>query len=202
MGIVNIKKSYMEYRLEGIGPMVVVLKGGHCSRDTNLSHEKLKDCGFSVLIPSRPGYDRTSSEIGRTAEESADAIAALLDILLIDKIILIAISAAGPTALAFCLKYPNCVKKLIMECAMAKGWDEKYKKTATKVLFGPAEKVTWWITFRLLFSQSVLAFLQRCINNPPKQQMTKYHYALPNSSISQVYIYHYTEKNLVYSVGS
>lgn len=135
-------------------------------------------------------------------QESADALAALLKIHLIDKIFIIAISAAGSTALAFFLKYPNRVKKLIMECAMAKEWDEKYKKTATKVLFGSTEKVTWWITFRLLFSQSILAFLQRCIDNLLKLQMTKYHYALPNSSISQVYIYHYTEKNLVYSVGS
>jgi len=107
MGIVKIKNGYMEYRLEGTGPMVVVLNGGHCSRDTKLSHEKLIDYGFSILIPSRPGYDRTSSEVGRTAEESADALATLLDIHQIDKIFLIAISAAGPTALAFAFKYPH-----------------------------------------------------------------------------------------------
>lgn len=48
-------------------------------------------------------------------QESADALAALLKILLIDKIFIIAISAAGSTALAFFLKYPNCVKKLILD---------------------------------------------------------------------------------------
>lgn len=144
IGIVNLKNGCMEYRLEGTGPMVVVLNGGHCSRDTKLSHERLKDYGFSVLIPSRPGYDLTSAEVGRSAEESADALAALLDILQIDKIFLIAISAAGPTALAFAFKYPERVKKLIMECALAKEWDEKDKKPA-KILFGSAEKVTWWM---------------------------------------------------------
>jgi pimeloyl-ACP methyl ester carboxylesterase len=36
-----------------------------------------------------------------------------------------------------------------MECALATEWDEKYKKPA-KLLFGSVEKVTWWITKRIL----------------------------------------------------
>jgi hypothetical protein len=31
---------------------VMVLNGGHCSRDTRLSHEKLVGAGFAVLTPS------------------------------------------------------------------------------------------------------------------------------------------------------
>src|SRR5262245_26637569 len=94
-------KGPIEYRFAGNGPIIVVLYGGHCSRDTRLSHERLAAVGYSVLIPSRPGYDRTPSTVGRTAEESADAIAALLDSLHIVTVCMIGISAAGPTALAF-----------------------------------------------------------------------------------------------------
>ena len=92
--------------------LLVVLNGGHCSRDTRLSHEKLTEHGFSVLTPSRPGYDSTPSEVGQSAQESADALAALLDALQISTVDVIGISAAGPTALAFAQQHPSRTKKL------------------------------------------------------------------------------------------
>jgi hypothetical protein len=49
--VANTSKGPIEYRLEGTGPAVIVLNGGHCSRDTRLSHERLAGCGFSVLTP-------------------------------------------------------------------------------------------------------------------------------------------------------
>jgi len=58
-------KGPTEYRLEGSGPTILVLNGGHCSRNTRLSHERLVQHGCSVLTPSRPGYD-THEEDYRT----------------------------------------------------------------------------------------------------------------------------------------
>ena len=46
--IAQTAKGPIEFRLEGSGPTVVILHGGHCSRDTRLSHEKLAEHGFSV----------------------------------------------------------------------------------------------------------------------------------------------------------
>jgi hypothetical protein len=60
---------------------VVVLNGGHCSRESRLSHERLTQCRFSVLTPSRPGYDGTPAGVGKTAQEAADALSALLETL-------------------------------------------------------------------------------------------------------------------------
>jgi len=134
----------IEYRLAGNGPVVLVLYGGHCSRDTRLSHERLAAVGYSVLIPSRPGYDQTPSNVGRTAEEAADAIAALLDLLHIATVYMIGISAAGPTALAFALRHPARTRKLILESAVATEWDEQTKKLS-RIGFGRAEKLTWKI---------------------------------------------------------
>ena len=57
--VANTRKGSIEYRLD----------------------ERLAGEGFSVLTPSRPGYDDTPSSVGRTAEEAADALAALLDAL-------------------------------------------------------------------------------------------------------------------------
>lgn len=41
--IARTSKGPFEYRLEGSGPTIMVLNGGHCSRDTRLSHEKLAE---------------------------------------------------------------------------------------------------------------------------------------------------------------
>jgi pimeloyl-ACP methyl ester carboxylesterase len=140
--IAKTTKGSMEYRFEGSGPTIVVLNGGHCSRETRLSHEKLIEYGFSVLTPSRPGYDSTPSEVGKSAQAAADALAALLDTLQVSTVDLIGISAAGPTALAFAQQYPGRTRKLILESAVATDWDEQTKRRS-RILFGGAAKATW-----------------------------------------------------------
>lgn len=141
--------SPIEYRLEGSGPTIMVLNGGHCSRDTRLSHERLAEVGFSVLTPSRPGYDDTPSETGRTAQEAADALAALLDVLQIPIAHVIGISAAGHTALSFAQRHPRWTQKLILESAMAMDWSE-FQKKRSRIGFGRAERVTWAVMHTLL----------------------------------------------------
>lgn len=141
----NIAKTTsgpIEYRLEGTGPTILVLNDGHCSRNTRLSHERLTKHGFSVLTPSRPGYDSTPSSVGKSAQVAADALAALLDTLQITAVDVIGISAAGPTALAFAQRHPSRTRKLILESAVTTDWDEQTKRRS-RLGFGRAEKVTW-----------------------------------------------------------
>lgn len=147
--IAKTAKGPIEYRLEGSGPTIVVLNGGHCSRASRLSHEQLTEHGFSVLTPSRPGYDDTPSDVGKTAQAAADALAALLDTLQIPMADVIGISAAGPTALAFAQRHPGRTRKLILESAMATDWDEQNKRRS-RLVFGRAEKVTWVVMHMLL----------------------------------------------------
>ncbi len=132
----------IEYRVEGRGPTVMVLQGGHCSRESRLSHERLVDDGFTVLTPSRPGYDRTPAAVGPTAQAAADALVALLDSLNLAQVDVIGISAAGPTALALAQRHPNRVRRLVLESAIATPWDPQTKRQA-RLLFGRAEKLTW-----------------------------------------------------------
>jgi len=127
----------------------MVLNGGHCSRDTRLSHEHLTEHGFSVLTPSRPGYDSTPSSVGSSAQAAADALVALLDALQIMAVDVIGISAAGPTALAFAQRHPNRIRKLILESAVTTDWDEKTKRRS-RLGFGRAERVTWAFMHLLL----------------------------------------------------
>jgi pimeloyl-ACP methyl ester carboxylesterase len=139
----------IEYRLEGSGPTIMVLNGGHCSRDTRLSHERLTEHGFSVLTPSRPGYDNTPSTVGKSAQAAADALAALLDTLQLTTVDVIGISAAGPTALAFAQRHPDRARKLILESAMTTDWDEQTKRRS-RLGFGRAEKATWALMHLML----------------------------------------------------
>jgi len=147
--IARTPRGSIEYRLEGSGPTIVVLNGGHCSRDTRLSHEKLTEHSFSVLTPSRPGYDSTPSEVGKSAQAAADALATLLDTLQISTVDVIGISAAGPTALAFVQQHPSRVRKLILESAVATDWDEQTKRRS-RIPFGGAAKVTWAVMHMML----------------------------------------------------
>jgi len=147
--IAKTKKGPMEYRLEGSGPTVMVLNGGHCSRESRLSHEQLANYGFSVLTPSRPGYDSTPSDVGKSAQAAADALAALLDTLQIAIVDVIGISAAGLTALAFVQQHPSRVRKLILESAVTTDWDEQTKKRS-RIPFGGAAKLTWAVMHGML----------------------------------------------------
>lgn len=147
--IAQTAKGPIEYRLEGNGPTIVVLNGGHCSRETRLTHEKLVEYGFSVLTPSRPGYDETPSEVGKTAQAAADALAALLDTLQINLVDVIGISAAGPTALAFVQQYPSRVRKVVLESAVTTDW-EAHIKIRSRIGFGHLAKATWAIMHIML----------------------------------------------------
>ena len=175
--VAKTTKGLIEYRLEGSGPTVMVLNGGHCSRETRLSHEQLAAVGYSVLTPSRPGYDETPPDVGRTAQAAADALAALLDTLRISAAVVIGISAAGPTALAFAQRHPTRTHGLILESAVATDWNERTKWRA-RLGFGRAAKITWavvhlaWKLFPTLMIKAVLHDLTRLdVNDVLKRMM-------------------------------
>lgn len=132
----------IEYRLTGEGPVVMVLKGGHSSRSTDLGHRRLADEGFAVLEPSRPGYDETPPSVGRTALGAADGLAALLDALEIRTVSLVAISAAGHTGIELARRHANRVVRVCFESAMALPFEAGLRRGG-KILFGPAQGIVW-----------------------------------------------------------
>ncbi|GGK31561.1 putative hydrolase YcgS [Deinococcus malanensis] len=139
----------VEYQLSGTGPVVMVLNGGHCSRDTRLGHEQLAAAGFTVLIPSRPGYDSTPADLGETAHEAAKTLVALLDHLNISSMRVIGISAAGPTALTLAAEYPERVDQLVLESALVDPWEPGVQRLA-RLVFGRLQTWTWRLNRALL----------------------------------------------------
>jgi len=100
----------VEYALLGdAGPVVLFLHGSPGGYD---NAEPL-DNGFRTLAPSRPGYLRTPLEVGATASEQAAAMAALLDQLEIDQVIVFAVSGGGPAGLCFAADFPERTVALV-----------------------------------------------------------------------------------------
>jgi len=82
--------------------------------------------GFRLLTWSRPGYLRTPLAGGRSFEDQADLLAALLDALDLGRVALFAFSGGGPVAVHFAARHPHRVWALILESAVTRrlSWPE------------------------------------------------------------------------------
>lgn len=126
--LLDTSKGIVEFTYKGIGPAILLLKGEHSSRNTDLSHSSLIYEGFSLLTISRPGYDCTQTRTGRTPEEFAATIIEVLDHLNIASISVIAVSTAGPTGLYLAAKHPERISRLIMEAALTNEFENNKKR--------------------------------------------------------------------------
>ncbi|HEX6555996.1 MAG TPA: alpha/beta hydrolase, partial [Ktedonobacteraceae bacterium] len=148
--LARTKQGLIEYRSVGQGPAVLVLNGGHTNCHSPLGHETFfREQGYQLIVPSRPGYGRTPSSTGKTAEAFADALVSLLDCLQLDQVIVVGISAAGPTALQLAGRYPERVSKVILQNAATDGrYASGMIRLGTYVLFNPLLERVIWAAFR------------------------------------------------------
>jgi pimeloyl-ACP methyl ester carboxylesterase len=118
--IANTRMGPVEYVLIGKGPVLVPVHGGPGGFDQGLFVlQGWGERGFSILTFSRPGYLRTPLDSGKTIEEQADLIVALLDSLNIESGAILGASAGGPVSLQFALRYPSRIWALVMLCAIS-----------------------------------------------------------------------------------
>src|SRR5689334_11501124 len=110
--IAHLAQGDIQYRVAGQGPAILVLNGGHTHCNSPVGHEPffLRE-GYQLVIPSRPGYGKTPTSTGRSAEASADALVRLLDELRIDRVNVVGISGAGPTTLQLAGRHPGRVNR-------------------------------------------------------------------------------------------
>lgn len=143
--IATLPRGAMEYRMQGEGPCVLLVHGGHSSCEETFGLHALLAGGFSVLTPSRPGYGRTPATTGPSAETTADATAELLDELGIERVHVVGVSAGGPSALHFVARHPERVEKLVLASAVTRLWyapGDEMHATMQRV-FGRWEQWTW-----------------------------------------------------------
>ena len=118
--IATTRRGPVEYAERGTGPPLLSLHGSPAAYENGLLLGELARVnGFRVIAPSRPGYGRTPLDTGRTPVEQADALAALLDSLELDRVAVLGMSGGGPAGYALAGAHPDRVTRLLQVEAIA-----------------------------------------------------------------------------------
>jgi pimeloyl-ACP methyl ester carboxylesterase len=143
--IAQTLKGPIEYTQLGRGPVVLVCHGTSSNCFSTELAGPLVEAGFSVLTPSRPGYGRTSLDVGRSNTQAAEALVALLDSLEIQTCSVVAISGGGPTGVALAANHPERVQRLVLIEAIThtEGRQDEPAYRSQKAFYGPLHGVMW-----------------------------------------------------------
>ena len=113
--IVETDLGKIEYAAVGAGTPLLSIHGAGGGYDQGLLiGTALVGNGFRVIAPSRFGYLRTPVPSDASPAAQADAHAALLDVLGIDRAIVVGTSAGAPSATQLALRHPDKVAALIL----------------------------------------------------------------------------------------
>lgn len=151
----SIQSASVEYRLvHGTRPgTVVVFHGGHLLAGLPLSETALTAAGYTVLVPSRPGYGRTPLTAGPDPADFASTTADLCHQLgLADILAVVGVSAGGPTAVAMAALFPGQVRTLVLHSARSSlPFPDGAARLAAPVAFNPRlEAASWTATRKLM----------------------------------------------------
>jgi pimeloyl-ACP methyl ester carboxylesterase len=128
----------VEYALVGEGPPALAVHGICGGYDQGLLALRMwKGFPGTMITVSRPGYLRTPLRVGASWAAQADSYAALLDKLGVDKVVVVAMSGAGPSVLEFALRHPKRCAALVMLSTVSKRLDPgltRGQKALLKVL--------------------------------------------------------------------
>ena len=91
------------------GPVLMSIHGSPGGHDQNI----ISSDAFRILMLSRPGYLRTPLGVGQTPAEQATAYSELLEVLGIQKVVVMGISGGGPSSMEFAAKFPEKTLGLI-----------------------------------------------------------------------------------------
>ena len=145
--IAQTERGPVEYTLSGHGPTILKLTGMSQDCTDSMGNKPLIEAGFSILTPSRPGYGKTPSSVGKNAAEAAKAMIALLDTLNIKQVSVIAVSGGGPTSIYLSAHYPDRVRKLVLEDAVSRNPKEidPDRYALQKKFYGKGYTFTCWM---------------------------------------------------------
>jgi pimeloyl-ACP methyl ester carboxylesterase len=118
--IIETECGPIEYGTAGNGPPVLVIHGAGGGYDQGLLiGSQMFGEDYKLIAPSRFGYLNSPIPEDSSLEAQADAYACLLDALDIERVIVVAFSAGGPSGLHFARRYPERTASLIMRSAIS-----------------------------------------------------------------------------------
>ena len=151
---VTLGTGVIEYRFEQRpGPTVLIFHGGHLNAGLALGEEEFTAGGYSVLVPSRPGYGRTPLSTGPTVDRFTDAIRELCEHLGLDRLAaVVGVSGGGPTAVTTAVRHPDLVERLILISAVGPlPFPTRVVRAGSHVVFARrTEGVTWAVLRTIL----------------------------------------------------
>ncbi len=139
----------VEYADQGDGMPVLVshpLFGGF-DVGLGIAHTYIGD-GFRIVAPSRFGYLGSSLPVQATPADQADAYAAVLDALGIDRVAVFGYSAGGPSTIQFALRHPDRTAALVLLSSALPGEAGQPPKAVAQLVFG--SDVFFWTLKRFL----------------------------------------------------
>lgn len=113
--VVQTQHGAVEYATWGEGPPALALHGagGGWDQGVLLTHWFGGE-GFRWIVPSRFGYLRSPLPPDPSTAAQADALAALLDVVGIERVEILAMSGGVPPALQFAARYPQRTAALVL----------------------------------------------------------------------------------------
>lgn len=112
--IAETRAGDIEYAETGAGEPALVVHGAGGGYDQGLLIGRDLGDGFRIIAPSRFGYLKTPVPNDASPAAQADAHAALLDFLGIEKAIILGASAGAPSVIELALRHPERVSALIL----------------------------------------------------------------------------------------
>ena len=160
----------IEYGEKGAGIPLLSIHGAGGGYDQGLANVgDLVGDGFRVIAPSRFGYLGTPIPSEASSASQADAHAALLNELNVDKAILVGISAGARSAVEFAVRHPERLAALILivpgTYAPASPVAVEEARTSALVLWlvNTGADFAWWATEKIAPS-----ILIRFVGVPPQ----------------------------------
>src|SRR5512143_1125376 len=165
--VVQTRCGPVEYAVLGRGPPILIVHGAGGGYDQGIEiGGPLARIGFRVIALSRFGYLRTPLPGAASAAARADAHAALLDALKIERVAILGASAGAPSAMQFALRHRErcCALILLVPAAYVPRGDNKPSvKTPprTPFLFDTALRsdFLFWVAVRYLRKTAIRSIL-------------------------------------------
>jgi pimeloyl-ACP methyl ester carboxylesterase len=154
----------IEYIEKGSGDAVLAIHGAGGGYDQGLIIARDLGKGYRVIAPSRFGYLRTPVPGNCSPAAQADAHAALLDFLRVERCVILAASAGAPSAIEMAFRHADRVTALILlvprtyHPTQAVGADESVPSQSVLRIIEASADFLFWAAMRLSRA-SIVRFL-------------------------------------------
>jgi len=162
--IAETSAGAVEYAETGKGEPMLVIHGAGGGYDQGLMIASGFGENYRVIAPSRFGYLKTPVPEDYSPAAQADAHAALLDFLEVQRAIVVAASAGAPSAIELVLRHPERVSALILlvprtyHPTQSIGADDSVPSQAVLRLIEASADFAFWLAMRVSRSSVVRFF--------------------------------------------